>query len=121
MTLAKPTTSFAMAERAKIRKDWLPKAIQTIAACMDSPNEQIKLAAASKILEHAIGKAPQSEALDGAVQGTAQDALRFWLDLVKSGAIKLDAQKVYEVIRVKDEPLVLGGEDDSERGEDRES
>lgn len=121
MTLAKATTSFAMAERAKIRKDWLPKAIKTIAECMTSANEQIRLAAAVKIVEYSIGKAPSAEDIDGIGKNPSEDFVAMWRALAKSGAVKIDPVRVYEVVRIKDEPLVLDGTDDSQRGEDREN
>ena len=110
-TLAKPSTNalapFAMQERLKIRRDYFPKALQTLVDLLDSPNEQVQLQAAKLIIEHAIGKPAQQVELD-AVSNTADGYVIAYRKIIEQGIIKRDPTPLTTAKIVEGEAVTLG-------------
>lgn len=113
-TPAHNSTEYAVAERSKIRVH-LPKALQTLVDLMDSENENVKLTAALKIIEHSIGRAPQSIEVDS-TGGTIDGYAAAWRDMIASGQIDMKPHRVIEVVQVPGEAITVEAEvvDDDE-------
>lgn len=86
-----------------------PKALETLASLLDSENENIQLAAAVKIIEHTVGKAPQSVEINGDA-GSAEGYAQAFRDLVSQGLIDIQPKRVIEIVREEGEAIQLKGE-----------
>lgn len=86
-----------------------PKALETLVELMDSENENIRLAAAVKVMEHTIGRAPQSVEISGDT-GSAEGYAQAFRDLMAQGLIDIQPKRVIEIVREEGEAVQLRGE-----------
>lgn len=116
--LPNPNSFNVLAQRKRIITHF-PKALETLVELLDSENESIRLAAALKIIEHTIGKAPQSIEISGDA-GSAEGYALAFRDMLSSGLVNVKPQRVIEIVQVPGEAIMLSeavDEDDFEREE----
>lgn len=87
---------------------------------LDSENENIRLTAALKIIEHTVGKAPQSVEISGDA-GSAEGYALAFRDLMQQGLINIRPQKVIEIIQEPGEAIQLRGENAVDEDDDLDS